>query len=128
MEKMARKSKKFLWRELQQTNDENRQINQEYEKESAERIEGKIEEIVVTEIQTGTGKEDAGKPTEGKDSVPDPVEQEIQENKDLVEPSLEMILTEKQLRDPGAIFQDTTSIDTTKPVVPVIKNENGKPT
>ncbi|KAG5871241.1 hypothetical protein JTB14_007121 [Gonioctena quinquepunctata] len=87
-------------RKLQRSNDENCQPNQKYGKDSAESIEGKIEEIVVTEIQTGTGKEDAGKQIEGKDSVPEPVEQEIEENKDLVEPSLEMISTEKQPRDP----------------------------
>ncbi|KAG5892262.1 hypothetical protein JTB14_034213 [Gonioctena quinquepunctata] len=100
--------------ELQHTNDVNRQPNQEYGKDSAESIEGKIEEVVVTEIQTGTGKEDAGERIEGKDSVPEPVEQEIQENKDLVEPSLERISTEKQPRDPEEVFHDITSIDTTK--------------
>ncbi|KAG5879426.1 hypothetical protein JTB14_026517 [Gonioctena quinquepunctata] len=100
--------------ELQHTNDVNRQPNQEYGKDSAESIEGKIEEVVVTEIQTGTGKEDAGEQLERKDSVPEPVEQEIQENKDLVEPSLEMISTEKQPRDPEEVFHDITSIDTTK--------------
>ncbi|KAG5868761.1 hypothetical protein JTB14_034647 [Gonioctena quinquepunctata] len=99
--------------ELQHTNDVNRQPNQEYGKDSAKSIEGKIEEVV-TEIQTGTGKEDAGERIEGKDSVPEPVEQEIQENKDLVEPSLEMISTEKQPRDPEEVFHDITSIDTTK--------------
>ncbi|KAG5897698.1 hypothetical protein JTB14_011508 [Gonioctena quinquepunctata] len=46
--------------ELQHTNDVNRQPKQEYGKDSAKSIEGKIEEVVVTEIQTGTGKEDAG--------------------------------------------------------------------
>ncbi|KAG5888205.1 hypothetical protein JTB14_036216 [Gonioctena quinquepunctata] len=112
--------------ELQHTNDVNRQPNQEYGKDSAKSIEGKIEEVVVTEIQTGTGKEDAGEQIEEKDSVPEPVEQEIQENKDLVEPSLEMISTEKQPRDPGEVFHDITSIDTTKArVVPVIKNKMG---
>ncbi|KAG5894812.1 hypothetical protein JTB14_008302 [Gonioctena quinquepunctata] len=100
--------------ELQHTNDVNRQPNQEYGKDSAESIEGKIEEVVVTEIQTGTGKEDAGKRIEGKDSVPESVEQEIQDNKDLVEPSLEMISTEKQPRDPEEVFHDINSIDTTK--------------
>ncbi|KAG5875637.1 hypothetical protein JTB14_037314 [Gonioctena quinquepunctata] len=100
--------------ELQHTNDVSRQPNQEYGKDSAESIEGKIEEVVVTEIQTGTGKEDAGERIEGKDSVREPVEQEIQENKDLVEPSLEMISTEKQPRDPEEVFHDITSIDTTE--------------
>ncbi|KAG5890089.1 hypothetical protein JTB14_003652 [Gonioctena quinquepunctata] len=51
---------------------------------------------------------------EENDSVPEPVEQEIQENKDLVEPSLEMISTEKKPRDPEEVFHDITSIDTTK--------------
>ncbi|KAG5863601.1 hypothetical protein JTB14_014313 [Gonioctena quinquepunctata] len=81
-------------------------------KSLAESIEGKIEEIV-TEIQTGTEKKDAGKQIGAKDSVPEPVEQEIQENKDLVEPSLEMISTEKQPRE---VFQDITSIDTAESV------------
>ncbi|KAG5876855.1 hypothetical protein JTB14_023549 [Gonioctena quinquepunctata] len=120
--KMASKIKSFFGssrngkptEELQHTNDVNRQPNQEYGKDSAESIEGKIEEVVVTEIQTETGKEDAGEQIEGKDSVPEPVEQEIQENKDLVEPSLEMISTEKQPRDPEEVFHDITSIDTTK--------------
>ncbi|KAG5863059.1 hypothetical protein JTB14_012665 [Gonioctena quinquepunctata] len=100
--------------EFQHTNDVDRQPNQEYGKDSAESIEGKIEEVVVTELQTGTGKEDAGEQIEEKDSVPEPVKQEIQENKDLVEPSLEMISTEKQPRDPEEVFHDITSIDTTK--------------
>ncbi|KAG5865494.1 hypothetical protein JTB14_035519 [Gonioctena quinquepunctata] len=55
-----------------------------------------------------------GKQIEGKDNVPEPVEQEILENKDLVEPSLEMISTENQPRDPEEVFQVITSIDTTK--------------
>ncbi|KAG5872734.1 hypothetical protein JTB14_002197 [Gonioctena quinquepunctata] len=60
--------------ELQHTNDVNRQPNQEYGKDSVESIEGKIDEVVVTEVQTETGKEDAGKQIEEKDSVPEPVE------------------------------------------------------
>ncbi|KAG5863598.1 hypothetical protein JTB14_014310 [Gonioctena quinquepunctata] len=64
-------------------------------------------------ITTSLEKNDAGKQIGAKDSVPEPVEQEIQENKDLVEPSLEMISTEKQPRE---VFQDITSIDTAESV------------
>ncbi|KAG5872445.1 hypothetical protein JTB14_008945 [Gonioctena quinquepunctata] len=81
--------------ELQHTNDVNRQPNQEYGEDSAESIEGKIEEVVVTEIQTETGK---GWETKKERIVyRNPLGTEIQEKKDLVVKS-EMISTEKQPR------------------------------
>ncbi|KAG5884204.1 hypothetical protein JTB14_030806 [Gonioctena quinquepunctata] len=52
---------RIMVEDLQQTKDENRRINLEYGKDSAKNIERKTEEIVATEIQTGTGKDDAGK-------------------------------------------------------------------